>query len=66
MIDLAIKILAVVGGIWAAFASYPYLNDHVFLILAIVGAAALGVLAGALIYMVLIWVFGGLNLRPRN
>lgn len=66
MVDLAIKILAVIAGIWAAFASYPELNAHVLAVLALLGAVAVGILAGYLVYLILSWLFGGLNLRPRT
>lgn len=64
MIGLAIKILSVVAGIWAAFASYPYLNQHVVALLAVVAAIAVGILAGAVVLYVLTWIFGEATGRP--
>lgn len=65
MVGIAIKILAVVGGIWAAFASYPTLNLHVVAPLALVAAIAVGILVGALVWWVLTWIFGEVTHRPR-
>lgn len=64
MVSVAIKILSVIAGIWAAFASYPYLNAHVVALLAFFGAIAVGILAGAALYYVLTWIFGEFKL-PR-
>lgn len=64
MVGLAIKILAVVGGIWAAFASYPTINAHVIAPLALIAAIAVGILAGAVVWYVLSWIFGGTEPRP--
>jgi hypothetical protein len=65
MVSIAIKILAVVGGIWAAFVSYPYLNQHVVALLAFVAAIAVGILAGAIVWYVLNWIFTGVTGRPQ-
>lgn len=65
MVGIAIKILSVVGGIWAAFASYPYLNAHVVALLAFLAAIAVGILAGAIVWYVLNWLFGAVDTRPR-
>lgn len=65
MVGVAIKILAVVGGIWAAFASYPELNLHVVALLAFFAAIAVGILVGAVVYYVLTWIFNEFNTRPR-
>lgn len=65
MIDIAIKILSIVAGIWAAFASYPYLNAHVVALLAFFAAIAVGILVGAAVLWVLTWIFGQANTRPR-
>lgn len=59
MVSIAIKILSVVGGIWAAFASYPYLKLHVVIaVLAFFAAIAIGILSGAVIWYILSWIFG--------
>lgn len=64
MVDLAIKILSVLAGIWAAFASYPWLSENLVDVLALIGAIAVGVLAGALFYALANWVFANLK-TPR-
>lgn len=64
MVGVAIKILSVVGGIWAAFASYPYLNTHVIALLAFFAAIAIGILSGAVIWYILSWIFGEVSKRP--
>lgn len=66
MVSIAIKVLAVIGGIWAAFASYPYLNAHVVALLAFLGAIAVGVLAGAALWYALTWIFSGIDTNPRT
>ena len=63
MVDIAIKILSVVGGIWAAFASYPYLNKYVLAVLAFVAAIAVGILSGAVVWYILSWIFGEVSKR---
>lgn len=65
MVGVAIKVLAVVAGIWAAFASYPYLNLHVVALLAFFAAIAVGILTGAVVWYVLNWIFGEVSTRPR-
>ena len=65
MVSIAIKILSVIVGIWAAFASYPWLNLHVVAVLALFGAVAVGILAGAAFYAVCNWVLGELNTGRR-
>lgn len=64
MVGIAIKILSVVAGIWAAFASYPYLNLHVVALLAFLAAIAVGILAGAVVWYILNWMFGSVPNRP--
>lgn len=64
MVEIAIKILAVVAGVWAAFASYPYLNLHVVAFLAVLAAIAVGILVGAVVWYVLNWIFGSISGRP--
>lgn len=64
MVELAIKVLAVIGGIACAVASYPYLNQYVLALLALFGAIAVGIIAGAIIYAVLNWVLASINNRP--
>ena len=61
MVDLAIKVLAVIGGIVAGFASYPYLNGYVLALLAFLGAVAVGIIAGALIYYALNWLLASIK-----
>jgi phage shock protein PspC (stress-responsive transcriptional regulator) len=61
MVSIAIKLLSVVAGIWAAFASYPYLNLHVVAILAVVAAIAVGILSGVLVWYLLSWIFGEIS-----
>ena len=53
----AIKILAVVAGVAAAFALYPVLNAYVLAVLAFAGAVAGGIIAGVLVARILSWVF---------
>lgn len=65
MISIAIKLLSIVAGVWAAFASYPYLDLHVVALLAFVAAIAVGILAGAVVYYVLNWLFNEVSGRPR-
>lgn len=54
--DLATKVLAFVVGVVAAFASYPYFNEYVISLLAFLGAAATGVIVGALTHRFLVWL----------
>lgn len=63
MIGIAIKLLAIVAGIWAGFASYPYLNIHVVALLAFIAAIAVGILAGAVAWYVLNWIFSEVSNR---
>lgn len=65
MVNIAIKFLSVVAGIWAAFASYPYINTHVVALLAVLAAVAVGVLVGAAVYYLLTWVLNGFELPPK-
>lgn len=65
MISIAIKILAIVTGIWSAFASYGYLNLHLVALLAFIAAIAVGVLAGAVAWYILEWIFTDLSKRSR-
>lgn len=65
MVEIAIKLLALVAGIWAAFASYPYLNLHVVALLAFVAAIAVGILTGVAVLYVLSWIFGKITNTPR-
>lgn len=62
MVEVAVKIISVLVGVWAAFASYPELNEHLLALLALVGATAVGILAGALTNYVLNWMFGEVKL----
>lgn len=55
--DLAIKILAVVLGIAAAFAVYPWLDVYLVAVLAFIGAIAAGVIAGIAVDRILRYVF---------
>lgn len=64
MVGLAIKVLSVVAGIWAAFASYPYLNAHVVALLAFLAAIAVGILVGAVTWYILNWIFSEVSGRP--
>ena len=56
MVGLAIKILAVIAGIVAAFASYPWFTAYVIGIIAFFGALATGIIVGAFVYYVLEWL----------
>jgi len=56
MVELAIKILSVLAGIYAAFASYPQLNLHLLALLALLGAIAIGIIVGAVVYYILSWL----------
>ena len=65
MVDAAIKILGVVGGLVAGVASYPYINQYVFALVAFFGAVAVGILAGAVIMWLLTLVFAEFNTTRR-
>lgn len=63
MVNLAITVLSVLAGIWAAVASYSELNEHLLAVLALIGCVAVGIIVGALFYAVATWLFGELNTK---
>lgn len=63
MVNVAIKVLSVIAGIWCAFASYPWLNLHVMAVPALLGAVAVGILAGAAFYAGANWIMAELNTK---
>lgn len=58
MVEVAVKVLAVIVGFVAGVWAYPYLNEVVFALLAFVGAVAVGVVVGALALYFFNWLLG--------
>ena len=65
MVELAIKILSVIAGLVAAFASYPWFTTFVMAFIAFLGAIAIGIIVGALVYYLLGWLLSTLNSSHR-
>jgi len=61
MVDFAIKILAIIGGIIAGFMAYDEFNVRIIALLAFFGAVAVGIIAGVLLYYVLNWLLSSIR-----
>lgn len=64
MVELAIKVLAVIAGIVGGVASYPYLDEYIPGLIAFIGAVAVGIIVGALAYYGLVWLLGNIKNQP--